>query len=206
MLRYLRTFYTTLASSTVRDFLKLHLRYTGTSEDTLIDHYYEAAVQRVFASAHIQVGSSTWIAEIDQFPCGVKRLYLPPYPLTSVSSIYYRDDTGATVEWLAANYRVSTTEGYVEPEFDGLYPSDVDSLIQITYVAGYSSWATVPVDVKQAICFLVEHYFDQRAPVGVGISTQAIPETLQVMLDQINRGDEFLSHAGRQSYFDHIYE
>lgn len=182
---------TSLASATLAH-VKTHLRYSGRSEDTLITDYFDVAVARVENATGLQIGAGTFVAKLQAFPANGTRLYLSPRPLATVSSISYVNTAGDLVSWDSGKYVVNTVpNGYVEPVFGATWPVDVGGTISILYSAGIMTWGGVPAQAKHAILMLTEHYFDQRAPVAVGVSGSLLPETIETLLTQLSVGDEF---------------
>jgi len=106
---------------------------------------------------------------LDHFP--EWRIYLPNPPLQSVSSITYVDSDGVTQTVSSSLYDVHTTSspGFVEPAYSEVWPTPrvQSQAVNITYVAGFGDAKDdIPEDIKQAIVFLVEWYFDGHGLVG----------------------------------------
>ena len=107
----------------------------------------------------------------------------------TVESVKYDDDAGE--------------EQTVDPAECGLYPYGGGSAgvvffdeftapdlldrpyidrIRIAFKAGYGDAATaVPEPLKQAVLYLVAHYYDNRAPVAIGTITSGVPFTVEAL-------------------------
>jgi uncharacterized phiE125 gp8 family phage protein len=134
--------------------LKKHLRVSSNAEDELIENYYYPA-------------ALSWIAdytgrEIEQ----VQRVYvttladggettLPAYPVQTINTVE-QDAVGVTFTEVSKDINgvaVVSVEGH-EPSKD----------VTITFTAGYAD-VELPAQLKQAILFLVAHFFHNRSEV-----------------------------------------
>jgi uncharacterized phiE125 gp8 family phage protein len=54
--------------------------------------------------------------------------------------------------------------------------------IRIQFTAGYGAAATdVPQPLRQAVLYLVAHYYDNRSPVGVNVNLNKMPFTVEAL-------------------------
>jgi len=106
-------------------------------------------------------------------------IVLPKPPLSSVTSITYLDETGASQTWSSALYQVVAPSGpyaqhaSIEPAFGEVYPTTrgIRDDVTITYVAGYGATRlTVPEALRQGVRIVCEDYYSQRSSQTVGTS------------------------------------
>ena len=162
---------------------KDHLRVDATADDALIRRLIGAATTFVETRLGRQLVNATLKLELDEFPAN--ELWLPRPPLSSVSSIKYYD-TGNTQQTLASSeYEVdaSSEPGRVRPTAASSgWPSTYDRLnaVEILFVAGYGATTeTVPEDIRQAILFVVGHWYENREATIVGKTTPEIELALR---------------------------
>lgn len=149
------------------DEVKKALRFTSTSEDTLIDLWIAAARQQFEELTGRQLMAATWEYELDAYPASL--LELPHPPLLDVVSITHPDST----VWDDSEYLVTTPTGpYASPgrvvPVSGSWPSvsatGLGSGVVIRYRAGYGTVrGAVPELIKGALLFLVGHFHKHRA-------------------------------------------
>lgn len=98
-------------------------------------------------------GAHVW--KQTNWPCS-DVMVLPAFrPVTSITSIQYVDTSGATQTWSASNYVLDTSgvKTFVRTAYATDWPAirgDING-ITVTFVAGYSSVATIPQSVKTAV-------------------------------------------------------
>lgn len=174
--------------------VKQHLRYTGSSEDTLIGTYIDAAFEQIEHRTNAQLLTATFEASLDCFPrLATCPLRLHGYPLQSVQSITYQDDQEYDYTWDDTEYEVLVNRipGIVRPKQRYMWPTPSRNVV-VSYTAGYgATWASLPITARHAVLLLAEHYFDQRAPVNIGNMVTAIPEGVESILMSLVVGDEF---------------
>lgn len=146
---------------------KLHLRVSGTDEDTLIQLYIDAAT----AAAEEELGkvliTQTWTETIE-YPTG--RVKLTKAPVQSVSAIQYYDGDNVSQAGVLSDYSIITQEhfAYIEPVSGGVWPTVYDrpDAMTFTYTAGYGdAGSDVAANIRQAIFLLVGQYYEHRVNV-----------------------------------------
>lgn len=147
------------------DEAKLHLRMDGDDEDDFIAGLLAAAREYFEETTRRSLISQTWRLSLGEWPDEIE---LPKPPLQSVTSITYKDDSGAQTTLNSSVYLVDTdsepgrivlASGQSWPS-GTLYPVNP---IQVTYVAGYGDeGAAVPERMKQAIKLLLGHWYENR--------------------------------------------
>lgn len=154
------------------DEVKKHLRFSPTSEDTLLDTWISAARQYFEEQTGRQLLTATWERRLDAFPVGL--IELPHPPLQDVVSVTYLDDNGDTQTLDDDAYVVTTpagpqaTRGFLEPAMGTSWPSagTTRGTVRVRYTAGYGDHpGDVPELVKGVLGLLVGHFHRWRAEV-----------------------------------------
>lgn len=150
---------------------KLHLRLlpNDNSEDELIKSLTTAAREYCENFTGRALATQTLEMCIEAFPHDAVELPMPP--LQDVISVKYRDKDG-TESTLnrGSDYLVSTKEiGRIVPPYGKIWPQftpyPVDP-VSIRFVAGFTS--DLPRSIKQAMLFLIGHWYENREAVVVG--------------------------------------
>jgi uncharacterized phiE125 gp8 family phage protein len=147
-------------------------------EDPLVLGYLKAA--RELGEGHTARGwlTQTWVetcddwAEIGALPMAA--------PLQSVTSVKYYDEDGTLQTLGVGVYDVDTasTPGAIGLKSGQSWPSLQSDRrvwrIEVTYVVGWTTPATVPVMFKQGLLFTVGSLYENRAGIQVGIGVAAV--------------------------------
>lgn len=145
---------------------KRMLRVTVSDEDQLIRNLIIAAREYCETFTGRQFVSATYDYTLDAWS---DPILLPKPPLSSVTSISYVDEDGATQTLSSAIYDVVTNvePGRVRLAYDQSWPTirAQDEAITIRFVAGYGDPDDVPETVCHAINLLVGHLFEHREAV-----------------------------------------
>lgn len=152
---------------------KTHLRVDHTDDDTYIDTLVSSARQWLEEEYGVAMINQTWTLKLRDWPDGDGEIWLPRYPLSSVTSIAYVDEDGTTQTWASSNYSVDTDSrpGRVRLAYDKNWPGtrDQGDAITVTYVAGYGAAATdVPDPMVAAVKLLLAHLYRNREPEITG--------------------------------------
>lgn len=155
------------------DEFKRHIRFTPTSEDTLIDTYIAMARQYFEMETGRQLIAATWELRLEGFPVG-DVIELPRPPLLEIVSISYPSSDGSpdseTVD--TDSYTVTAPTGpyarraRVKPVSS--WPSVTNGLdaVKIRFRAGYGEQpGDVPALVRGALMFLAGHFHQHRSQV-----------------------------------------
>lgn len=180
-----------------RDEAKAQLRLDSTDDDALVDALIAVATMHLdgrdgwLGRALVM---QTWDLQMHRFP-GVIDVPLPP--LRSISSITYLDSNNVSQTLAASKYQVDRNGQWrarIKPAYGETWPStyDVWNAVTVRFVAGYEPGEGSPTDyaenvprpIKQAILLMVAHWYENRVPVLVGQSAQAveIPFTANALL------------------------
>ena len=148
--------------------VKEYLEITGTDSDTLLQGFIDrlsAWVERYCDRIFLQATYTDEKHDGD----GAKALLVNQYPIDSVTSLF--DDTlrnfGTETKIAAADFVIYKDRG--EIHLDGLTFQKGLQNVKVTYVAGF---ATIPIDLQQAVLELVADRF--RNKESQGIRSQAI--------------------------------
>lgn len=165
--------------------LKNHLKVEtdDTDDDVLIAQLGRAATEWAERYQKRTYMSRTRTLKLDSF---VAVIQVPHPPLSSVTSIAYVDTDGDSQTLSSDVYRVDTTSepARITLEYNESWPDTqaVTNAVTVTYVAGYSTRADVPDDVKAAIKLLVGHLYEHRETVSE-IILREVPFAAQALLD-----------------------
>jgi uncharacterized phiE125 gp8 family phage protein len=155
---------------------KLHLREDGTDQDSLIEGLITAAREYVESTGRLLMPCVVR-QYFDEFPCR-----LSPLPIRSIASVNYLDSDGdsQTVTDYTADI-VSEPARIQEPESGWPTTDDVINAVWVDINAGYTSAATVPRALKQAILLLVGHWYENREAIAGGAMTE-LPLAVETLM------------------------
>lgn len=179
---------------------QLELAPSYTAHDQHLATLITAARQYVENHTGIACMTQTWDLVTDRLPCSDEPVYLPKYPVASITSIKYYDTSGVQQTWSSANYVLSTGRNpcTVRLGYGKTWPTyrlQADG-IAVRFVAGYGATSTAaPAALRQAILLLVAHWFEQRTPAIVGAVTANVGHALDALLEQYRMPDEFIAYA-----------
>jgi uncharacterized phiE125 gp8 family phage protein len=138
-----------------------HIRADTNDEDPFIESLITAARRHVERVVGKTLVSTTFDYTIQRFPgC----IVLPRYPASSVTSITYNDNAGASQTLAASNYTVSLgsedMRGTIEPAVDQSWPTTYAHVDDVTvrFIAGFGTAADVPQTYKHMILLLLGHW------------------------------------------------
>lgn len=164
---------------------KAHLRVETMEDDALIASQITRATQYVEGRQRRQLMQATYRYCLDWFP---NMIEVPLSPLSSVTSLKYYDTDGVLQTLVEdTDFEVDTDAepGRIVPWYGEVWPSTRQrtKAVQLTYVAGYASAATVPEPTKQAILLLVGHWYENRESVLVGTISKEIEHAVSALTD-----------------------
>jgi uncharacterized phiE125 gp8 family phage protein len=148
--------------------LKAQLRLTGTDDDTDLADFIQMAREYAETFCRRAIITQSLTLKLDDFPSD--QIELPRPPLQTVTSIkYWPLDGGAQVTVSAATvYEAIADElvGRVQLRDGQDWPSDIATrpdAVEIIYVAGYGSQASVPAALKMAMRQIAAKHYEQRS-------------------------------------------
>lgn len=147
------------------DEVKAYLRIDGNDDDSVLLALIDAATEWVEEQTRQTLQLSESTQTIDGFPTnGV--IVLPAMPLRSVNYVWYFNETGDQQLVPSNSYTVdiTTKPGRIVLKPSRTWPTTDGSAasVWIEYTAGYSTAASVPATLRQAIKFMVGHWFEHR--------------------------------------------
>ncbi len=157
---------------------KEHLAVLHSDHDTLIASLVTYATELVQNMASIQIPQKTLRVTLKAFP--VDEIVLPRPPVQSITSVKYYDSdntlqTWATDQWESdlyadspwvptlSNTRIRPVSGVTWPT---VYTRQTP--VQVDYVAGWKTAATVPGPLLQAIKIITGDLYENREDIVVG--------------------------------------
>jgi uncharacterized phiE125 gp8 family phage protein len=165
---------------------KEHLRVVDMTDD---DGYITALI----SAARLAVENLTGRALVDTVFMLSARDWAPCYDLPrgnghTINSVVYDDINEAAQTVSAADYRLSKTASGISrlvllSTFNdpSLFNEDYVERIRITFTAGYGGSCDVPQTLRQAVLYLVQHMYDNRSPIAVGVSIAEVPMTVKAL-------------------------
>ncbi len=178
--------------------VKSHLRIDIPDDDVLLGTYIATATRTCEEHTRRAFMLQTWRLTLDDLPDGELNshispavegwdILLPRPPYVSGITISYKDTSGATQSLVSGTdflvlgddepCRIALPYGKSWPD---VY-SQPGSVV-VSYVAGYATAAAVPDPIKQAICFLVGHYYENREATIAGTIITAVPMAVDSLL------------------------
>lgn len=169
------------------DEVKKHLRFTPTSEDTLLDTYIAMARQYFEEYTGLQLMDATWEQRIEAFPSGANvwdtAVELRRSPVLELVSVIY-DDSDSDEQTIddedyALDAKDAPQRSVVRPVSS--WPSSNGSLgsVRIRYRAGFGTTpGDVPELIKGALYFLTGYFHQFRSEAFVnspGGSLEKLP-------------------------------
>jgi uncharacterized phiE125 gp8 family phage protein len=166
---------------------KAHLKVTSTDEDTLIQSYLNAAIQRCENYRQSTIMSSTWEVYLRTWQNSVN---LQKHPVTAINSVTYYDDDNVAQTVLAANYRLQDFRVPCRLEFDSNFDApeyyDREFPIVINYQAGFTYAASGSYAIiKEAIFAELGTYNEirQTEMAGMGLANVQMKNVSMELLD-----------------------
>lgn len=148
-----------------RDHLKLDATNGTHPDDALVQAYIEAAREHVENRTGRTLVTTS---RTEYFDAWQDEFVLMWAPVISVTTLKYVDLDGTLTTLASTVYRVDTASlrARVTLEYDQTWPDAraVQNAIQFVYSTG----ATVPAALKQAVLLTAAHWYENRAPVGPG--------------------------------------
>lgn len=161
---YSRTISATWEPIEIRDAKKhLEIPDAATVHDGYIATLIESARETVEDDTGLIIPQSTCVMYWDTWP---EEFVLPVRPVSSITTVKYYDNDGTLQTWSSSNYTLDTSR--VEPVIFYAYnvstPTirSIENAIQVTFVAGYASQATVPEKVRTAVLVKMAQLFTDR--------------------------------------------
>lgn len=172
--------------------VKSHAKIDTTADDAHLDDFLIPAARKHLESVYnLAMVNQTWDLTLDEFPNdSATPIWVPRYPLVSITSITYVDTAGDSQTWAASNYRVDAKHrpGRVTPAYGVTWPStrDQTGAATVRFVAGHGTTADdVPEVLRLSVMVYVAHLYAFREPIITGTIVADIPmHVAALMADQ----------------------
>ena len=181
--RYVCTTAATLKPLSI-DEIAERLNVTNRDDFPILAQMLDEAVDAFQRRTQRQLLTATWKLYLDGFPDVIE---LERLPVASITSITYVNTDGTTTTLAATEYQTDLTDGRyaarICPAYGTVWPAvrgDTLNAVIVTFVAGYTSAALVPSNIKRALLLMIGHYFENREPTG-GDAVE-VPYTLSAAL------------------------
>jgi len=137
----------------------LNLNVTDISHDEELDLLIESAVSKYEQDTSSAILAQTWVQLFPVFQDGLR---ISKFPVSTISSIAYFDQAGASQALSSSVYAYDQTAREIRLKPNQSWPDVQDrwDAVTVTFVAGYANDAAIPRQVKHALLLLVGHYFD----------------------------------------------
>lgn len=186
-----------LAATDLQDQLKV---IDDDLQSALVDEYIAAAVEFIETQTTHCFKPKVYLYCLDRWPYqGVAGwsnssyptngvLQLTRGPLISVQSVKYINTAGVLTTLAPADYivdAISRPARIWPARFTYWAQTDVVSpnAVQVAFTAGYANDALIPSRAKQAVRFLVAHWYTNRLPLGdIGAFRFDVPKTLTTLI------------------------
>lgn len=173
--------------------VKAHSRIVGTSDDAFLTDAIEEARQEIEDATGMAFITQSWQLTLDRWPMqddqwwdgvrdghrnmlegGKASVYVPRYPLQSITSVTTYDDDGTSNAVVVADtFNVDTQQfpGRLTLQHGASWPvaTQANNAIEVVYVAGYGATAAdVPAPIKRAIRNMVGYMYEHRGDCSTG--------------------------------------
>ncbi len=130
---------------------------------------------------------TTWMAQYDTQEMRYGYINLRP-PVQSITQVTYLDTTGASQVWASSNYVLDSDSRPARfmLNIGKTFPATAPLLgaVKVEFVAGYTTQALVPDDIKQALRLLIGNWYENRESVVVDTRLVALelPQSVQMLM------------------------
>ncbi len=112
-------------------------------------------------------------------------------PITAVGVITYIATDGTTTTWGSSNYTLGNKSimAKLHLAYGSVWPTvrgDIDG-VTLNMTAGYANAAAVPERFKQAMKYLINHWFASRDTVSIGTISPEISMTYESLIEGLRR-------------------
>lgn len=171
--------------------LKSHSVIEFDDDDDLVTAYLAAATAQVEFDTGCAIVKQQWQVDYGCFP---DIIHLPRPPLLAVESVKYyaTDGTQQTLDPAAYQVTASGIVGRIAPAPGLSWPSTQAGrfgAVSVVYQAGHvdvvsgAAVGEAPPMLKQAICVLAAHFYENREAVLIGTISKEQPLAYQVLVN-----------------------
>lgn len=161
--------------------LKLTVKIDTDADNALMDAYVKAARQQVEIDSRRALITQAWTMTLDQAPANRGAIWLPIYPVISITSIksFSTADAESTVATSVYRLDASSLPARIVLKDAQDWPTGLrpQNALQIIFSAGYGAAASDISDtgLLQAARLLAAHWYRQREPIVIGESVSTLP-------------------------------
>lgn len=172
--------------------MRAHLRVDVTDDDAIIATLLATAREWVEGETKLKLVTQTWDFTWDRgWPLDLM-LRLPVAPVSSVTSVKYVDESGATQTLSAALYTAVLDREHprIVPAYGAEWPTvrDVPNAVTVRAVCGYGDAnSDVPQPLRQAIKLLVGHWHENREAANIGNIVTPLPFAVEALISPYRR-------------------
>ena len=164
------------------------VRFVDAPERNYVNGLIAKARRFVEQRQERQLITATWAMHLDGFPAEIEVRKLPVLTIVSVT---YVDADGDSQTLSSSVYQTDLVSpdspGRIKPAFGQTWPatrSGAYNAVTVAFTAGYGTDAAdVPETTLHAIMMLVAYWFDQREPVNIGNIVNALPMTVESLIN-----------------------
>jgi uncharacterized phiE125 gp8 family phage protein len=168
---------------------KDHLRVVDFDEDddyiagliTTARHAVERATRRsLWTGQTWEAGYARW----------ARRLSIPVPPLVAVSVVTYYDSDNVLHTVSSTDYVVDASGsqravlGFTSDFGVPAHSDDYLAPVRVAFTAGYADADAMPEGLRRAMFYLIQHFYDNRSPVGINVNLNKMPYTFEFLLNQ----------------------
>ena len=170
---------------------KAHLRIDHTHEDALIQSLIITSRLHIEAALGLALIAQSWSYFLDRWPRS-PRISLPLRPILAIGHVRLWNRDGTSLLLAPASYML---DGQGTPARliwqacgEPADPGRPANGIEVALTAGFGAAAAdVPATIRHALLLLVAHWYENREPVEIGISANAIPAMVAELLAPYRR-------------------
>lgn len=158
-------------------------------DEAIIIPLIEGAIQYVEDQCGIVLALSSWTQKLDRFPrTATEPICIQKPPVASIVSVTYTDDAGDAQTWATSQYDtdIISWPARVLPKPGLTYPVlALNRLhnVSVNFTAGYAAESSLHPMARQAILFLVSHWFHNREAAGP--SAHVLPHAIDNCLNNL---------------------
>ncbi len=159
----------------------------NTIDDEQLTFYLNAACEDFQRWTGCCLVTQTLTMTSDDFPYPFLELYIPNFPIQSITSLTYLDSGGNVTTVPTSVYSLDNAmrQPKLYLKWAQFWPPQrpIQNAIRLTFVAGYGTLAdspqTIPYAAQRAILLLTEHYYSHRAAYSDGIDVSEVPTQIR---------------------------
>lgn len=145
---------------------KAHARVEHSGEDALFHRLIAAARRHVEHAAGLALITQTWTVTLPAWP--TKGIALRPHPVAALTEVKVAGVVSTP------SFRLAKGRPALVTLATGASTPASDAEIIATFTAGFGADGAVPDDLKQAMLFLIAHWYENREPTAAAMSLSVV--------------------------------